>query len=111
MTLMERNKQTVLVCAPPVSKDADAAPANLPQTAIRALVTPLLSGQKAYPFGLLAHERVQLLYDGPVDLHAGMRATLRPGAADSAVYAVQAVRRYPWMQAAELFLLHAEARP
>ncbi len=108
MNLMERNKQLVYLRDAPSGRDADAAPSGA-GTGLRAVVTPLLSGQKPYPFGLIAHERVQLLYDGPVSIRAGMRVTLRPGQTDTAEYAVQTVRRYPWMQAAELVLTHAEA--
>ena len=101
MNLMERNKRTVLLGPPPSGKDADAA-AAAPSVPIRAVVTPLLKGQRAYPFGIIEHERAQLLYDGPVGLCAGMRAVLRPGEADAAEYVVRSVRRYPWLQAAEL---------
>ena len=101
MNLMERNKQMVLIGPPAAGKDADAVPVA-PSIPIRAVVTPLLKGQGAYPFGLVEHERVQLLYDGPVGLAVGMRAVVRPGETNAAEYVVREVRRHPWMQAAVL---------
>ena len=94
MNLMERNKQLVHLRPAPDGRDADAAPSDA-ATSLRAVVTPLLSGQKAYPFGIIAHERVQLLYDGPANLQPGMRVTLRPGETNAAEYAIRSVRRYP----------------
>ncbi len=98
MNLMERGKTDVqLWQAPQRARDADAPAAPAQGALIRAVLAPYEERAEGRPFGERKARGTQLLYDGTVRLEAGMSAE-----AGGSMYRLASVRRYPWLQIAEL---------
>ena len=104
MNLMERNRQTVRLERVVPCRDADAPHTFGSSVMIGAVLSPHAADGKAGAPGAMIAQTAQMLYDGGERVLAGMSVLTDAGTAEQRRYRVEAVRRYPWLQVAELRL-------
>ena len=102
MTLMERQKQALRLERVTPCRDADAPHAFGSQVTIRGVLSPHADASAAKLPGQTIARTAQLLYDGHERIAAGMRVVAGPDTDEETRYRVDAVRRYPWLQVAEV---------
>ena len=102
MTLMERCKQSLRLERLTPCRDADAPHEFGNRVTIRAVLSPHADDATARTAGRTIARTAQLLYDGRERIAAGMWIVANADSDDETRYRVDAVRRYPWLQVAEL---------